>query len=118
MPYEIWTDPRFQRELDELAERDRNDVIEDVNGLIDHPLEHPQLVRVKGTAYPGSFRLRAGRFRVMGLVLDGPELILLTMVFLKKRELDYDQAIKRNEGRMRLQGPPLDEYVKSARRRR
>lgn len=118
MSYEIWIDPGCQRELDDLRETERAAVLSGVQGLAQHPLEHPQLVRLHGTRYPGSFRLRVGRFRVVGIVLDHPKLILLTTLFLKKRESDYVQAKDRHEDRLRVQGPPLDEYVRGARRRK
>lgn len=118
MAYEVWTDPGFRRELGELREPDRNAVLTGLRGLATHPIEHPNVVRLKGTPYPGSFRLRIGRFRVLGIVLEGPGLILLTTFFLKKRESDYDRATERHESRLQAQGPPLGHYVQSARRRR
>lgn len=118
MAYEVWTDPGFQRELDKLPKPQRALILEGIRGLAHHPIEHPQVVRLKGTKYPGSFRLRVGRYRVVGIILESPKLILLTTLFLKKRESDYDQAADRHEHRLGAQGPPLDEYVRGARRRR
>lgn len=118
MAFEVWTDPGFQRELAELAADDQQAILASLRGFAVHPTEHPRQVRLKGSAYPGSFRLRLGRHRVLGLVLAAPRLILLTTVFLKKRESDYDQALDRHERRLRAQGPPLGDYVRMARRKR
>lgn len=118
MSYDVWADPGFHRELDDLRDADRAAVLDAAKGLSQHPLEHPQLVRLHGTRYPGSFRLRVGRLRVLGIVLDQPRLVLLTTVFFKKRESEYIQAQERHETRLRAQGPPLDDYVRGARRKR
>lgn len=116
--YEMWADPGFQRELAALFGTDRQAVEAALPGLASHPAEHPQTVRLKGSSYPGSFRLRLGRLRILGLALDGPKLILLTTLFVKKRDSDYDQALQRHERRLRSQGPPLGDFVKHALRRR
>lgn len=118
MAFEVWADPGFQRELDALEEADRAAVLQALQGLAAHPADHPQTVLLKGSAYPGSFRLRVGRLRVLGLALDHPKLILLTTTFVKKRDSDYDHALDRHESRLRRQGPPLADAVAKARRRR
>jgi len=118
MAHEVWADDGFQRELDALEPSDRDAVLAALPGLAAHPADHPQTARLKGSAYPGSFRLRVGRLRVLGLSLEGPKLILLTAVFVKKRESDYGQALDRHERRLRAQGPPLGDVVKGARRKR
>jgi mRNA-degrading endonuclease RelE of RelBE toxin-antitoxin system len=118
MPHEVWADPGFQRELAALPAADRTAVESALPGLARHPADHPQTVRLKGTGYPGSFRMRVGRLRVLGLALDGPRLILLTTVFVKKRDSDYGQALERHERRLKAQGPPLGDAVKAAMKRR
>jgi mRNA-degrading endonuclease RelE of RelBE toxin-antitoxin system len=114
MAHEVWADPGFQWELAALPGEDRKAVEDALPGLARHPADHPQTVRLKGSAYPGSFRLRVGRLRVLGLALDGPRLILLTTVFLKRRDSDYDAALLRHERRLKAQGPPLGDQVKGA----
>ena len=116
--YEVWADPGFQRELDDLPVTDSNAVRDALPGLAAHPRDHPQTVRLKGSDFPGSFRLRVGRLRLLGLALDRPRVILLTTVFAKKRESDYEQALQRHEGRLKSQGPPLRDFVKSSKGRR
>ncbi len=116
--FEVWADPGFQREVQDLAPADRATVAEALPGLAAHPRDHPQTVRLKGSDYPGSFRLRIGRLRVLGLALDGPRVILLTTVFVTKRESDYDQAVERHDARLKTQGPPLGAFVQAARKRR
>ena len=118
MAHEVWADPGFQRELAALPADDRQAVEAALPGLAAHPADHPQTVRLKGSAYPGSFRLRIGRLRVLGLALDGPRLLLLTTVFTKKRDSDYDAALLRHERRLKAQGPPLADFVKGAIKRR
>lgn len=71
-----------------------------------------------GSRYPGSFRLRAGTLRVLGIILEGPRLVFLTTLFVKKRDSDHDQASQRHEARMAAQGPPLRDHLANARRRR
>lgn len=116
--HEVWADPGFQRELAALPDSDRLAVEAALPGLARHPADHPQTVRLKGSDYPGSFRLRIGRLRVLGLALEGPRLILLTTVFLKKRDSDYDAALDRHERRLNAQGPPLRDHLKGALKRR
>lgn len=118
MPFEILGDPGFHRELAALSATEQDKVRLGLRGLLDAPLEHPKLARLHGSAYPGSFRLRVGTLRVLGLVLASQRLILLTTVFRKKRDSDYDQALSRHEGRLAKQGPPLAEFLHSARRKR
>ncbi|MEK6976725.1 MAG: hypothetical protein AABY18_10360 [Candidatus Thermoplasmatota archaeon] len=112
--FEVWADPGFQRDLAGLHAADQAAVQGALAGLAAHPRDHPQTVRLKGSDFPGSFRLRVGRLRLLGLALDRPRVILLTTVFVKKRESDYDQALQRHEARLKAQGPPLGDFVKSA----
>ena len=118
MPFELLGDPAFHRELASLASGEQDKVRLALRGLWEAPLEHPKVARLHGSAYPGSFRFRIGPLRVLGLVLQSQGLILLTTVFRKKRDSDYHQALERHEQRLALQGPPLGEFLKAARRRR
>lgn len=116
--YEVWADAGLRRELEDLPVPDQDVARGALAGLAAHPRDHPQTVRLKGSDYPGSFRLRVGRLRLRGLALDRPRVILLTTVFVKKRESDYEQALQRHEARLKAQGPPLGDFVKSSKRRR
>ena len=117
MPYELLGDPGFHRELEGLPTAAQTAPKAALRAFLEHPLRHPKVARLHGSRYPGSFRLRAGPMRVLGIVLDGPRLVLVTTVFVKKRDSDYVQALSRHERRMEAQGPPLDEYLRSARKR-
>ncbi|MEA3136245.1 MAG: hypothetical protein QOC71_526 [Thermoplasmata archaeon] len=118
MPFELLGDPAFHRELEALSAPAQADVKQALRGFIEHPLEHPKATRLHGSRYPGSFRLRIGSHRVLGIVLAGPRLIFLTTLFTKKRESDYDQALARHDARMEAQGPPLRGHLAGLRRRR
>lgn len=118
MPHELLGDVGFHRELAALPPAAQEKLRSGLRGFVDSPLEHPKAARLHGSAYPGSFRLRIGPFRVLGLVLQTQGLIFLTTVFQKKRDSDYDQALARHEKRLAAQGPPLAEFLKSAKRRR
>lgn len=118
MAFEVYTDPGFQKEFGKLAEADQEKILDSLTGLVAHPLKHPQARRLKGSKYPGSFRLRVGAFRILALALEAQDLVLLTTVFKKKREADYDLALERHEGRLRAQGPPVGEFVRKSRRQR
>ncbi|HLE97663.1 MAG TPA: hypothetical protein VI997_09870 [Candidatus Thermoplasmatota archaeon] len=52
-------------------------------------------------AYRGSFRLRAGRCRVLFIAFPDEKTIVFTTAFLKKRESDYEAAIDRHASRVR-----------------
>lgn len=117
-PFELLGDPGFHRELDDLPDIVREQVRDGLRTFIAHPLEHPKATRLHGSRYPGSFRLRIGSHRVLGIVLAGPRLIFLTTVFTKKRDSDYDQALARHEARMAAQGPPLRDHLAGVRKRR
>lgn len=118
MSFEVLGDEGFHRELGKLDGDDQEAVRQALRGLLEHPLEHPKLARLHGSRYPGSFRLRVGDLRVLGLALASAKLVFLTTVFRKKRESDYDQALERHEARLGNQGPPLGEYLRGLRRRR
>lgn len=117
MTAELWGDPGFLRELGRMATKDQDQLRRALDGLRAHPNEHPQLVRLHGSGYPGSFRLRVGPHRIIGILLASQGLVFLTTVFTKKRESDYVQALARHDTRLASQGPPLSEYLRDARRR-
>lgn len=114
--YEAWADRGFDRELRALPAATRSAVEDSLGSLRESPLEHPQVARLHGSGYTVSFRFRVGQARVLGLILAGPQVILLTTVFVKKRASDYDAALVRHETRLRAQGPPLAEFVQKARK--
>jgi mRNA-degrading endonuclease RelE of RelBE toxin-antitoxin system len=118
MPFELLADKGFRKEFEALPASAREGIQEALRGFIAHPLEHPKASRLHSTHYPGSFRLRVGSHRLLGIGLASQNLIFLTTLFTKKRESDYDQALQRHERRLRAQGPPIDDYVRSARRAR
>lgn len=116
--FELFADEGFAKELDRMAVSQQETIRGALNGLLDHPWEHPKVARLHGSRYPGSFRMRIGRLRVLGLVLVSQGLILLTTLFEKKRDSDYDQALVRHEARLLAQGPPLGEVIRAARKRK
>ena len=118
MAFELLGDPAFHRELADLPARGQADIRDALRGFIAHPLEHPKAARLHGSRYPGSFRLRIGSHRILGIVLAGPRLIFLTTVFAKKRDSDYEHALERHESRMAAQGPPLRDHLAGVRKRR
>jgi mRNA-degrading endonuclease RelE of RelBE toxin-antitoxin system len=117
MAFEIVADAAMHRELEKLPPAARASIVSALDGLRTHPLQHPKLARLHGSRYPGSFRMRIGEYRLLGLVLASQSLVFLTTVFHKKRDSDYDQALLRHGRRLGSQGPPLDEAIRSARRR-
>ena len=62
--------------------------------------------------------MRVGPFRLLGIAFATAGLILLTTLFRKKRDSDYDQALARHDRRIRLQGPPLDDILQGGRPRK
>ncbi|MHB1261276.1 MAG: type II toxin-antitoxin system RelE family toxin [Thermoplasmatota archaeon] len=118
MSFELLGDPGFHRELSALPAVAQDQIRAGLAAFVSHPLEHPKATRLHGSRYPGSFRLRIGSHRVLGIALPGPRLIFLTAVFTKKRDSDYDQALVRHEARMAAQGPPLRDHLAGLRKRR
>ena len=116
MAYELLGDAGFHRELASLPAAAQQAVRRGLQGFVEAPLNHPKVVRLHGSRYPGSFRLRIGAHRVLGIVLPQPRLILVTTVFAKKRDSDDGQAAARHDRRMEAQGPPLDDFLRDARR--
>lgn len=117
MPFELLADKGFHKELEAVSASAREAIKQALRGFVEHPLEHPKASRLHSTHYPGSFRLRVGSYRLLGIVLASQNLILLTTLFFKKRESDYNHALDRHENRLRSQGPPIDDYLRPARRR-
>lgn len=117
MAADVWADPGFARELRRLSAAQQAAVQTALPGLAAALLDHPQVALIHGSRYQGSFRLRIGQVRVLGLALVHANLVLLTAAFVNRRPSDYDEALARHEKRLATQGPPLDGSVKGARRR-
>ncbi len=113
---ELWADEAFVKELGKLPAEVQATIRQALDGLRAHPADHPKVVRLHGSRYPSSFRMRIGAHRVLGLLLASQDLVFLTTVFTKKRDSDYGQALARHEGRLAAQGPPLSEFLRDARR--
>lgn len=116
--FELFADEGFAKEMGRMAGSQQETIRGALKGLLDHPMEHPKVARLHGSRYPGSFRMRIGRHRVLGLVLVSQRLILLTTIFEKKRESDYDQVWVRHEARLASQGPPFGDVIRAARKRK
>lgn len=116
MPYELWLDPGFQRELATLLQAEQDTIKRALAGLLEAPMEHPKVARLHGSSHPGSFGMRVGPVRLLGIAVATADLILMTTLFRKKRDSDYDQALARHDKRIRLQGPSLDEVLRGGRR--
>ena len=65
------------------------------------PARHPEVRSIAASAYPRSYRLRVGRFRVLFTVFHHERTVVFTTAFPKKRESDYDQAVRRHDARIR-----------------
>lgn len=113
--FEGYADPGFDKELEKLSERDRSLVLRTLRELAPGPAGHPDVRVVEGSAWPGTVRVRCGRFRVLALVLPTPRVLLFTALFRKKRAGDYDEAIRRHDARVAAQGPPLDGHLSTPR---
>ncbi len=118
MAYELFADEGFTRELAKLPSAAQDSLRSAWDGLRHSPLQHPKVVHLHGSRYPSSFRMRVGAYRILGITLASQSLVFLTTVFLKKRDSDYTQALQRHEARLAAQGPPLDEFLRAARRQR
>ena len=55
---------------------------------------------LEGSNYPKSYRLRVGRHRVLFIIMPDEGAIVFTTAFLKRRESDYDAAVKRHDARV------------------
>lgn len=111
MSYEVWANPGFDKELAKFRKADRERIEEGLKSYARNPVRHPKATRLAGASIIQSFRLRIGRFRVIGTLFTSQETILVTTVFVKKRDGDYDAAARRHEARLAAQVPPISEYL-------
>ncbi len=111
MSFEIWADPGFDKELSKFSKVDQTRIVEGLKSYAVNPIRHPKATRLSGASIIQSFRLRIGPFRVLGTLFTSQETILVTTVFLKKRESDYDAAARRHETRLAAQVPPISDYL-------
>lgn len=58
----------------------------------------PQVAPLGGSAFPNSFRLKVGRYRILFTLRDDAT-IVFQAAFLKRRDSDYDDAIARHDAR-------------------
>jgi len=70
-------------------------------GSHNHPNQHPDVKSIAGSKYPGSSRLRLGRWRLIFIFFPDERTLAFTTAFLKKRESDYTQAIARHDSRVK-----------------
>lgn len=110
--FQGYADPAFERELSRFMPHDQDLVRQALAELALDPLGRPSVTVMEGSRWPGTVRVRAGRFRVLALVLPKARVILFTTVFRKKRRSDYDAAIRRHDARVSAQGPPISEFLR------
>lgn len=65
------------------------------------PTRSPHVRALEGSAYPKSYRLRAGRHRILFILMPDLGVIVFTTAFLKKRDSDYVAAVRRHDARVR-----------------
>lgn len=95
---ETWTSGPFQRELGRLDTKDAKRIVE---ALRRFALDQPVDVRpVAGAASPGTVRIRVGPYRIIGSVLPDRDLVYWTTLFRKRRDQDYQKALRRHDARM------------------
>lgn len=111
MTFEVWADPGFDQELGKLRKADRERIEAGLIAYAANPIRHPKATRLAGARVIQSFRLRIGPFRVLGTLFVSQNLILVTTVFRKKRNEDYDAALHRHEKRLSAQVPPIFDYL-------
>lgn len=56
---------------------------------------------LEGSAYPGAYRLRVGRVRVLFIVLPDQRAVVFTTAFVKRRDSDYRAALQRHDARVK-----------------
>lgn len=61
----------------------------------------PRVRRLEASAYPRSYRLRVGHFRICFIHLPDEAVLVFTTAFLKRRPADYIRAAKRHDERVR-----------------
>ncbi len=71
------------------------------NAIVPGPVS--QVKPLEGSAYPGSYRLRVGRYRICFIFFPGENVIVFTTAFMKRRPSDYLKAIKRHDKRIHEQ---------------
>lgn len=111
MSFEIWADPGFDKELARFSKAERDRLEAGLKAYALNPIRHPKATRLAGASIIQSFRLRIGPFRVLGTLFASQKLILVTTVFQKKRDSDYDAAAQRHETRLAAQVPPISDYL-------
>jgi mRNA-degrading endonuclease RelE of RelBE toxin-antitoxin system len=111
MSFEVWADPGFDKELSKFNKAQRDRIEAGLKAYARNPIRHPKATRLGGASIVQSFRLRIGPFRVLGTLFVSQKLILVTTVFQKKRDTDYDAAMHLHETRLAAQVPPISEYL-------
>lgn len=111
MTFEVWADPGFDQELAKFSKTDQARIEKALVAFAANPIRHPKATRLAGARVIQSFRLRVGPFRVLGTLFASQETLLVTTVFRKKRNQDYQAALERHEQRLRAQVPPISDYL-------
>jgi len=66
------------------------------------PPDAPGVRAVRAAPFPHTYRLRAGRHRILFAWLPDVRLLVFTTAFLKRRSGDYVRAMERHRKRMRV----------------
>lgn len=111
MTFEVWADPGFDQELSKFNETDQARIEKALVTFAANPVRHPKATRLAGARIIQSFRLRVGPFRVIGTLFTSQKTVLVTTVFRKKRDEDYNAATRRHERRLLAQVPPISDYL-------
>lgn len=111
MSFEVWADPGFDKELSKFGKADQARIEEGLKAFANNPVRHPKATRLAGASIIQSFRLRIGPFRVLGTLFASQKTFLVTTVFQKKRDTDYDAAAHRHETRLAAQIPPISDHL-------
>ena len=112
MTFEVWADPGFDQELAKFSRADQARIEAALVSYAVNPVRHPKATHLAGARVIRSFRLRVGPFRVVGTLFVSQKAILVTTVFRKKRNEDYQAAAARHEKRLLAQVPPLSDYLR------
>lgn len=111
MSYELWADPGFDKELAKFRKAERERIEAGLQSYAKNPVRHPKATRLASASIIQSVRLRIGPYRVLATLFSSQKTILVTTVFMKKRDADYDAAAKRHEKRLAAQVPPISDYL-------
>lgn len=65
------------------------------------PTQAADVRTLEGSSYPGAYRLRVGRARILFILLPGQRQVVFMTSFVKKRESDYRAALRRLDARVR-----------------